>query len=254
MHKDLDAVLSNLEFFLRRLGELPGCRSLALPPGGFCLSTGSDSASENWVFFRGTVEDEAVVRTALRFFEACGLPFVWPLLGGGEEVLAGSGIREAGRLLAMARSCDRLVSKEDVRIVFEPVRDDAEADRWADAMWLGFGADSAAPGKTSALVREMRTDGALRLVTARIDGQGAGTFLLALDPSAAGVYYFAVPPRFRRRGVATAMMVEILRLARREGRSRIVLQATPAGVPFYRSVGFEPLGELPLFSASTDVF
>ena len=252
--KNLDAVLRNLEFFLRRLRALPCCRSAELPDGGFCLFTGSDSASENWVFCHGPVRDEGMPRRALRFFETCGAPFVWPLLGEGRAVLSRFGLREAGRLLAMSRSCEALAEAEGPRVTFAPVRDDAEADRWAEAMWAGFGAGDGAPEALLLLCRAMRTDDALRLVTARVEGRDAGSLLLALDPDAAGVYYFAVPPRYRRRGVATAMMAEALRHARDEGKRQIVLQATPSGVPFYRAAGFEPLGELPLFSASDDVF
>ena len=50
------------------------------------------------------------------------------------------------------------------------------------------------------------------------------------------------------------MMAEILGLAHNGDKPLIVLQATPAGVPFYRTVGFEPLADIPLFSVSDDVF
>lgn len=254
MQKGLDAVLSNLEFFLKRLRGLPNCCSLDLPGDGFCLSTGSDSASENWVFFREAIRDEGVVRIAVNFFETCGRPFIWPLLGDGGEILARFGIREAGHLLAMSRNGSEPEKEENIPITFAPVRDDAEAERWAEAVWRGFGAESGAPKNLAALVREMKTDKALQLVTARIEDRDAGTFLLASDPSRAGIYYFAVLPEFRRHGVATAMMAEILRLARNGDKPLIVLQATPAGVPFYRTVGFEPLANIPLFSFSNDVF
>lgn len=250
-------MLENLEFFLGRLRGLPHCRSMDLAAeagGGFCLSTGSDAASENWAFFPASISDEGPVRSALRFFETCGLPFVWPLLGDGEERLIRLGLREAGRLLAMSRGCDGLGERDGLRVAFEPVGDDAGAGRWADAVWFGFGAEAGAPNSFSALAAEMRRDGALRLVTARVGDRDAGAFLVALDPSRVGVYYFAVLPFFRRMGVATAMMREIVRIARVEGRDRIVLQATPSGVPFYQSVGFESLSEIPLFSTSDDVF
>ena len=94
----------------------------------------------------------------------------------------------------------------------------------------------------------------LRLVTARIRGEEAGTFLLALSGAGAGIYYFAVLPEFRRQGVAVAMMAEVGRLARKMGLSLLTLQSTPAGLPFYRAVGFAMLGELALFSSSEDVF
>ena len=258
-----DAVLDNLECFLTRLRGLSCCRSAGLPGGGFCLFTGSDSASENWVFRRGSAPDEEAVYAALRFFEACAAgegaaPFIWPLPEGG-GVLPRFGLPERGRLLAMSRGClDPAASADggNPEVSFVPVSDEADAERWAEAMWKGFGAGPGAPGNLRILVRGMRADGTLKLVTARIEDQDAGTFLLASAPSssAVGVYYFAVPPRYRRRRVATAMMAEILRIAHRGGKQQILLQATPSGVPFYLAAGFEALGEIPLFSASDDVF
>ena len=258
-----DAVLDNLEFFLTRLRGLSCCRSVDLPGGGFCLFTGSDSASENWVFRRGAAPDEEAVHAALCFFGECATgegaaPFIWPLPEGG-GVLPRFGLPERGRLLAMSRGCGGPADTADggnPEVSFVPVSDEADAERWAEAMWKGFGTGPGAPGNLRVLVRGIRADGTLTLVTARIEDRDAGTFLLASDPSspAAGVYYFAVPPRYRRRGVATAMMAEILRIARRGGKRKILLQATPSGVPFYHAAGFEALGEIPLFSASDDVF
>ena len=59
---------------------------------------------------------------------------------------------------------------------FVPVLDEAGAERWAETMWQGFGAGPGAPGNLRILVRGMRADGTLTLVTARIEDQNAGTY------------------------------------------------------------------------------
>ena len=133
----------------------------------------------------------------------------------------------------------------------------AWARRWAQAAWRGFDGDDPAPDPFQRLAEAMAGDSAcLRLATARLEGKDVGTFLLALPERSreAGIYYFATVPEWRRRGVASAMMAEAGRMALAAGRAELMLQSTPAGLPFYRSAGFMPLGGLALFSASEDVY
>ncbi|MBR1671674.1 MAG: GNAT family N-acetyltransferase [Fretibacterium sp.] len=251
----------NLGFFLTRLRGLPSCESLTLP-GGFCLSTGSGSASENWAFLPGIVPDGALVEAVLRFFGERGLPFIWPVeaplenQAKGTEALAMAGLHDAGRLVVMCRGVDGL-PEGNLSVALRPVLTPEDALGWAEAAWRGFDGDAPAPGPFRALADAMRGDApALYLASARIGDEDVGTCLLALPPfpGAGGVYYFATVPEHRRRGVAAAMMAEAARLARSRGLKRIILQSTPSGLPFYRSAGFESLGGLALFSTSPDVF
>ena len=66
-----------------------------------------------------------------------------------------------------------------------------------------------------------------------------------------GVYYFATIPEQRRKGVARSMMNEICRLSNGK---KILLQATPMGLPFYKNFGFKELCKIPVYSDSDDVF
>lgn len=244
----------DLGFFLTRLRGLSSCRFLSLP-GGFCLTTGSNSASENWAFFPGVQPDEELAGKALRFFEERGVPFVWPVEGGNTPgALVVAGLRERGRLVVMRRDTEGLHDgKADV--TFHLVSSPSEARRWAEIAWRGFDGGLPAPEPFQKLVEAMAADtSCLRLMTARIRGKDVGTFLLALGGRTMGIYYFATVPERRRQGVAAAMMAEAGRMALAAGCPELVLQSTPAGLPFYRRAGFAPLGELALFSSSEDVF
>ncbi|MCR5346514.1 MAG: GNAT family N-acetyltransferase [Fretibacterium sp.] len=244
----------NLSFFLTRLRALPCCESQAFP-GGFCLSTGSESASENWAFFPGLSPEAELTGAVLHFFEKRRLPFVWPAeTGEASGALTDAGLRERGRLVVMDRDAACLPDGSGA-VTVHPVSSREEAVGWAETSWRGFDGESPAPETFQKLAEAMSEDSpVLRLVTARFEGEDAGTFLLALSRNAAGIYYFATVPEFRRRGVASAMMAEAGRMALAAGCPRLVLQSTPTGLPFYRRAGFAPLGELALFSFSEDVF
>jgi len=136
---------------------------------------------------------------------------------------------------------------------FAPGNYAAELDGKAFKDSLGEFVISAVPIEPIADSEDYLTE-ALRLVTARLHGEDVGTFLLAPGDQTMGIYYFAVLPEFRRQGVAAEMMSEAGRMALAAGCHELVLQSTPAGLPFYRNAGFTPRGEMALFSSSEDVF
>ena len=57
------------------------------------------------------------------------------------------------------------------------------------------------------------------------------------------VRYMAVEPDCRSRGVGQAMLVELERLARRQGMTAIVLDAREPAVAFYLKNGYEVIGD-----------
>lgn len=256
MNDHFGAVWSNLGAFLGELRRLPASEAMNLAPeGGFCLSMRSKSASENWVWLSPDLVTQERAEAVLRFFGDRGLPFVWPLPGdcGAAEVLRCAGLKEAGQLEAMSLPVGADPRREGKELTFRTVKVREEALRWASVSWLAFGGEPPVP--VSALNgAEAMAASPLRLETAMVGEEAVGTFLLSLLGASLGVYYFAVLPGYRRRGAAMAMMGEVLRAAEGLGAVRIVLQATPAGVPFYRAAGFEAHGAIPLFSNSDDVF
>jgi GNAT superfamily N-acetyltransferase len=100
--------------------------------------------------------------------------------------------------------------------------------------------------------------GARRLLVARREGRIEGTVQLLLDMPANGrhraeVAKMLVHPRARRQGLARALMEAAEALARRHGRSLLLLD-TVTGNPaeqLYRSLGFHVAGVVPGYARST---
>ena len=91
------------------------------------------------------------------------------------------------------------------------------------------------------------TQGVETTVLAEIDGQAAGFACLRLVPYMSGDDRYAeltdlfVAEPFRRRGVASALMAHVERLAREGGASGILLMTgfdNPEAQAFYRAVGY----------------
>ncbi len=96
--------------------------------------------------------------------------------------------------------------------------------------------------------------GAKIVLIATLDDAIAGTAQLDLDgmPSKrhhAEVSKVLVDPRFRRRGIARALMLEIERLAVEKGRWLLTLDtAGDAAEALYRSLGYELAGAIPFYA------
>jgi ribosomal protein S18 acetylase RimI-like enzyme len=91
-------------------------------------------------------------------------------------------------------------------------------------------------------------DPALVRLAGVVDGRTVGTCTLSLAPDLGALYCIATDASYRRQGVATALTVEALRIARESGRRIVTLQATSDGEPVYRRIGFKTVSYYRLFS------
>ena len=83
---------------------------------------------------------------------------------------------------------------------------------------------------------------------ARIDGRVVGTAGLSVSNGVAGIYVVATDPRYRRRGIGSAVTGAALRAARYRGLRVATLQASTDGEPVYRRMGFQQVSDYRLFT------
>jgi ribosomal protein S18 acetylase RimI-like enzyme len=91
------------------------------------------------------------------------------------------------------------------------------------------------------IARKLEVQPELFLVAA-VDGQMAGTVMAGFDGHRGWVHLVAVDPRYRRRGVGSAMMRRAEALLDEMGCPKLNLQVrstTPEVVAFYESLGFQ---------------
>lgn len=241
----MNDVWRDFQFFFECLKSLKVSRTLSLDKG-FCVSTGNEF--ENWVYYPDRVNDPEAVKKALSFFAERDEAFMWPVYNGGDEALSKGGLLHAGQLRAMKLKQRRTV-KTDQSITVRPAK---SADEWASCEWRAFeyGSDTVSREYIE-LSRAFFDDDRVSLFAAEKSGSIAGAFMTTNEADLIGVYYFATVPEYRRQGVATAMMNTICSLS--EGKPA-VLQAAPAGVPFYKAFGFDDLGAIEVYSTIPNIF
>lgn len=71
--------------------------------------------------------------------------------------------------------------------------------------------------------------------------------MVSLSADVAALYCIATDGEYRRRGVATALTLEALRVAREAGLDVATLQASAAGRPVYEHIGFTTVSHYRLF-------
>ena len=229
-----------LKFFLTELKNLPVSESISLGESGFAVSTGCDI--ESWVFYPERINDIKIAEKAIEFFKAQKVSFMWPVYDGGEKILEDAGLHYAGSLTGMIYDNEKL----SITSNFSAITDYKD---WARTAWHGFGGEyDDGPEKYFELVKAFNENPKFSL---HLHENFSGSFMLVDEPNSTGVYYFATVPEMRRRGVARSMMNEICRLSKGK---KILLQATPAGLPFYKDYGFQELCKIPVYSDTSDVF
>ncbi|MBQ3376995.1 MAG: GNAT family N-acetyltransferase [Synergistaceae bacterium] len=242
-------IINNLREFLICLKSLSMSESIKLDDkNNFCVATGVKSESENWVFYDDADISAAIINQAKDFFDNKNLKFIWPvwredlnLKFNNLNLLTPDGLMTGMYLdvnLNLKQEREDLNNNLKFKILdFNSSKQ--EIDAWACTAWYGFDDGSNLDEKFLELARELVLNNKIRLVEALLNNKSVGSVLLCEDDLNLGVYYFAVLPEFRRRGIAGLMMNKVLELAVKLGKNKIVLQATQEGEKFYKNFGFQ---------------
>lgn len=124
-------------------------------------------------------------------------------------------------------------------LVIESVETGREADFARVVVGLGLGDETAAQLTSPAFVT--RVD--VNLFVGYLDGEPVGTSVAVSSAGAGGVVNVLTLEHARGRGVGTALTWAAAQAGVTRGHDTIVLQATPMGLPIYKSMGFKTVVE-----------
>jgi GNAT superfamily N-acetyltransferase len=124
------------------------------------------------------------------------------------------------------------------------VRSPADLDAWHAVYCEVFEGDMRSRAEWGRLHQGLR--GRLVLLLARVHGSPAATGAVYLADEWAGLYCFTTRTRYRRRGLASALVRASHAVARARGVEQALLHATPMGRSVYVRAGYEEVRPLPL--------
>ena len=198
--------------------------------------------------------DPAVTRTAAAPLQASGLPaavlFTEGVTAEAAQALEAMGFEHHGAMPAMAVDIDAMVDTAlPAGYTWARVGAGRDGSAWADAMATGYGIPIGLARLFSpvALGADMAADAATQFFAVLKDDEIVATSLFFLADGLAGIYSVSTLAAERGRGLGAHATAQALREARQLGYRVGVLQSSPDGHSVYRKLGFQDLGEVPMF-------
>ena len=198
--------------------------------------------------------DPAAARTAAAPLQASGLPsavlFTEGVTADATQTLEAMGFAYQGAMPAMAVDIDAMGDTAlPAGYTWARVGAGSDGSAWADALATGYDIPVGLARLFSpvALGADMAADAAIQFFAVLKDGEVVATSLLFLADGLAGIYSVSTLAAQRGRGLGAHATAQALREARQLGYRVGVLQSSPAGHSVYRKLGFQDLGEVPMF-------
>jgi ribosomal protein S18 acetylase RimI-like enzyme len=183
-----------------------------------------------------------------------GTPWLWWVGADSDpevtDDLHAAGATEVQTMPVMALALDQVPQTPwPAGLRIDRITEAADIVAYAEAYAPPLGVTGTAVAATVAgeINRSTRYDQLLRFA-ARIDGRVVGTAAVSISNGVAGIYVVATDPRYRRQGIGAAVTGAALRAARYRGLRVATLQASSAGEPVYRRLGFRTVTHYRLFS------
>lgn len=210
-----------------------------------CVSTGVPIAFFNGAFLHSpTLVAEEVVAEAVEFFAGQAVPWLlWvrdSVSPATLEAGRAAGLRDAGGPPAMGLFpiTDSSPPPEDLTV--EIATSTSAVKDHASVLRDGFGMPQAIVDRL--ISPRLLDDPSLAVFVGRVAGQPVSCSLLSVTGETAGVYNVATPPPFRGKRYGEAMTSAAIDEGARRGCTSAILQASEAGYPLYRRMGFVDLG------------
>lgn len=198
--------------------------------------------------------DPAATRAAAVPLQESGLPaavlFTEGVSSDAAQALEAMGFAHQGAMPAMAVDIDAMGDTAlPAGYRWARVGAGSEGSAWASAMATGYPLPIGLARLFSpdTLGADMAPDAAIQFFAVLKDGEPVATSMLLLADGLAGIYCVSTLVAERGRGLGAHATAQALREAQRLGYRVGVLQSSPDGHSVYRKLGFEDLGEIPMF-------
>lgn len=153
-----------------------------------------------------------------------------------EQALGRQGLEVGLEQLAMVLPLDiDLPSPGHSRLNISLVESCEQAEQWSNLCGRAFGYTLDAD-----VIDQLRKQPDVEVLWASLNGEPLATAILYRTGSVMGVHQVGVPPELQGQGIARELMALLLERVRSAGAEYVCLQASAAGEPLYRKLGFQP--------------
>lgn len=153
-----------------------------------------------------------------------------------EQALRRQGLEIGLEQLAMVLPLDTdMPSPDHPRLDVSLIESHVQAEQWSNLCGRAFGYTLDAE-----VIDQLRQQPDVDVLWASLNGEPIATAILYRTGPVTGVHQVGVPPELQGQGIARELMLMLLARIQSAGAEYVCLQASAAGEPLYRKLGFRP--------------